>query len=456
MILDWYILKSFFRPFLLSFFLLLLIFDLQLIWLYFDDLIGKGINPITIIELILYASCKTIPLVLPLSIFLATIYTIGNFSENLEIIAFKTAGSSMFRVLRSLIIANVGLAIVAFIFSNNIWPVAKLNLQSTLYSIYNSKPDLLIKEGQFSDGINGYTIKVGKKTEIPGEYKDVLIFQDKAINSFKDSPNDSRVFNREVHAEIGVISPNELTRNLNIKLKNGQITEEIEESALPKLKVPYSIVDFDELEFNISMTLNNLTQSNLKSINLEWFSLAQLIGVQDSLMIESKLAQSNFIEQYIRLHSLDSSELLQLSTIDFRDILNTEASHRMDPIISQSARFALSKKDTLIQSRILINQKVLLSFTCILFFFIAAALGVILNRNGIGSAVIITLGLFLIHYFLSQLGEKWVESESMPIFIGLWGPFLIFLIFAIILFYIANRDGKINFLKLRQTQIKTK
>ena len=84
----------------------MLILLMQIIWLYVDELIGKGLEWQVIAELIFYFSASLIPQALPLSILLASIMTFGNFAENYEFAAMKSSGISLQRAMKSLTISQ--------------------------------------------------------------------------------------------------------------------------------------------------------------------------------------------------------------------------------------------------------------------------------------------------------------------------------------------------------------
>ncbi|GIS01207.1 MAG: hypothetical protein CM15mP102_20270 [Flavobacteriales bacterium] len=85
-------------------------------WLYIDELAGKGLDIITIGKFFIYFSPKLVPLVLPLSILLASLTTYGTLSENYEFIAMKSNGISIVRSMITLFIFHVFLGVDHFIF----------------------------------------------------------------------------------------------------------------------------------------------------------------------------------------------------------------------------------------------------------------------------------------------------------------------------------------------------
>jgi lipopolysaccharide export system permease protein len=161
--LDLLIVKAFIGPFIATFFITLFVLVLQFFWLYIDDVVGKGIDALTVGRLVIYLSATLVPLALPLAVLLSSIMTLGNLGETFELIAIKSAGISLLRFMRPLFFVSLLLTIIAFFFNNNILPIANLKMNTLKYDIIVTKPAFDIKEGVFYDRIEGFVIKIGKK-----------------------------------------------------------------------------------------------------------------------------------------------------------------------------------------------------------------------------------------------------------------------------------------------------
>ncbi|HCT22479.1 MAG TPA: YjgP/YjgQ family permease, partial [Chitinophagaceae bacterium] len=161
--LDILIIRAFLGPFVATFIISLFVLIMQFFWLYIDDLVGKGLDLLTLAKLTGLVAIGWIPLALPLALLLSSIMTFGNLGETFEIVAIKSAGISLARFMRPLLLVTIVLSGLAFLFSNNIIPVAQLKLASLKYDIIVSKPAFEIKEGVFFDKIEGFVIKIGKK-----------------------------------------------------------------------------------------------------------------------------------------------------------------------------------------------------------------------------------------------------------------------------------------------------
>ena len=160
---DAYILKRFLGTFIMTFLIVLFILLMQFLWKYFADLVGKGIGWDVLAEFFVYAITTLVPLALPLAILLASLMTFGNLGENFELTAMKSAGISLFRIIRPLIIFIAVVVVSAFFFSNNILPITQKNLYTLLFSIRNKAPELDIPVGEFYSGINGVNLYVRSK-----------------------------------------------------------------------------------------------------------------------------------------------------------------------------------------------------------------------------------------------------------------------------------------------------
>ena len=175
--LDLLIVKAFIGPFIATFFITLFVLVLQFFWLYIDDVVGKGIDGLTVGRLVFYLSDTLVPMALPLAVLLSSIMTLGNLGESFELIAIKAAGISLLRFMRPLFFVSLALTILAFFFNNNILPICNLRMNTIKYDIIVTKPAFNIKEGVFYDRIEGVVIKIGKKEKDDSTIRNVVIYE---------------------------------------------------------------------------------------------------------------------------------------------------------------------------------------------------------------------------------------------------------------------------------------
>ncbi len=172
---DKLVLTSFFGPFLVSFAIALFVLIMQFLWLYIDDMAGKGISLLLLLEVIGYMSISIFPMALPIAVLISSVMVMGNLAERYELSSMKSAGVSLLRIMRSLIIASTAIAVFSYICSDYLSPMANLKFKSRLYDIRKQKPALAIEEGVFNDDFRQFIIRVGKKERDNETIRDVFI-----------------------------------------------------------------------------------------------------------------------------------------------------------------------------------------------------------------------------------------------------------------------------------------
>ena len=245
-------------------------------WLYVDELAGKGLDIFTIGKFFVYFSPKLVPLVLPLSILLASLMTYGTLSENSEFIAMKSNGISIIRTMVALLVFHVFLGIGAFYFSNHVVTYGELKSYNLRKNLAKLKPTLAIREGIFND-IGDMNIKVNRKYGDNEQYLEDIILH--KINL------DDEINRIVIKAESGEITSNN-EAYLQLILKNGNRYEEvIAKNITDKQKYPHAKVYFEEYLLNIDISqFNNvdLNEENYRS-TYKMQKIGQLKTSVDSL-----------------------------------------------------------------------------------------------------------------------------------------------------------------------------
>ena len=174
--LDRYLLKSFTGPFALVFFIVLFILVMQFLWVYIDELVGKGLGLGVIAEFMGWGACTILPMVLPLSTLLASIMTMGGLGENNELLSMKAAGISIGRTMLPLMIVSFLIAISAFFISNELIPVAYEHIYALRDDIGRTKDEIKIPDGVFYDGIEGYTLRTERQDDETGMMYNLMVY----------------------------------------------------------------------------------------------------------------------------------------------------------------------------------------------------------------------------------------------------------------------------------------
>lgn len=450
-ILDKYLLKSFLITFATVFVILFFIFVLQVVWLFISELAGKDLDFVMILKFLLFKMPSIIPLVLPLSVLLASIMTFGGLAEDYELAAMKSAGISLQRAMRSLIYFIAALSVVAFIFANNVIPYAEYKFVNFRRNIAQVKPAMAIAEGQFSQ-VGSYNIKVEKKSGENGKYlTGVTIHQLSDLNSGS---------NTVIKAKKGELISSESSNILKLVLKDGNYYEDI----IPKKfedrnKVPFAKSEFKRYVINIDLSkLNKADMDEAQITNTNtMLTVGELSFTLDSLQknykkdvlstVENINQRSTITASYNPITTgadkLDKADVLKKYTNAEKTQILRVASGTVDAtsFSLESSRYELDDKEKNIsQHWIAFYDKFVIAFSCLLMFFIGAPLGAIIRKGGLGLPIVFAILIFIVFHFINTFGKKVAQQDEITPFLGCWMSSFVLTPLAILLTKKATDD----------------
>lgn len=460
-ILDRYILTSFVTTFTTVFVILFFIFILQGIWLFIAELAGKDLDFWLIVKFLLFYSPKIVPLVLPLSVLLASIMTFGSFAENYEFAAMKSSGISLSRAMRSLMFFIFGLSIVAFFFANNVIPKAEYKFINLRKNIIQRQPAMAIVEGQFN-AIGDFNIKVDKKTGDNGE---------KLIGVTIHKRKTGGTYATIIRSKTGLLKSSEDSNLLQLELFDGYYYEEINSTKpADRQKQPFAKSSFSKQIMNIDLTMlntNDMDDEQVAHTN-SMLTVGELNYTLDSLennyKVETKNITENIVQRsnavlypaerkisgkFIKKDStvvLDSVPKNLLSILESKDdkkrILDIAGNtiNSADFLITAGKNDLNNKVKSINNHWLAIYEKFVIAFACILMFFIGAPLGAIIRKGGLGLPIVFAILIFIIFHFINTFGKKLAQENGIPPFLGSWMSSFVLSPLAVLLTYRATND----------------
>lgn len=466
-------LQTFLPLFFMTFGICLFIVLMQFLWRYIDDMVGKGLGIPILAEMFMYAALFLVPMALPLAILLASLMTFGNLGERLELLAMKSAGVSLIRIMRPLIITISFVAVGAFFFQNNVMPVVQVKLYTLLYSMRQKSPELDIPEGTFYGEITGYNVYVKQKHNKTGLLKDLMIYD------FSNGFNNASV----MVADSGRLKMSEDKKFLVLSLYNGesfanlknQSSTGIKQTSVPYRRETFSsrdiLIDFNA---NFSRTDESFMQNQYMGKNMK--SLQQSIDSMSVRLdsIRSINATNVFRTSYRK--TLDKPEPAKKETANKKQGTEIKQKEREKTVVMNYDSLFLaqnpSEKASLL-SRAKSNietqrgdyffkaatlgdegynlrrhmtewhNKFTVSFACLVFFFIGAPLGAIIRKGGLGVPVVLSVFLFIFYYIINNIGFKMARDGVWAAWQGMWLSSAVLAPLGIFLTYKAVKDSVI-------------
>jgi lipopolysaccharide export system permease protein len=444
------VLRSFIGPFIATFFLTLFVLILQFFWLWIDDYVGKGIDTITMLRLIMYLSTTLVPMALPLAILLSSIMTFGNLGETFELVAIKSAGIGLFRFMLSLLIVSLFLSGMAFMFNNYVIPVATLKMKTLHYDLVNKKPAFDLKEGVFYTTIPGYAIKVARK-EKDSILHDVVIFEN------VPGPQDNIIA-----AEIGIMRISADKHFLEFTLKNGWRNEERGQRF--NTNSEYIRMGFKEYKkvLDLSSLSLNPTPDSVYKDRYEMLSVRQLGKAIDSLekynakygergqkelatyLPAVKYLDTGWVNVKPAPAKVDTFRKL-IPDSNYREVLEQSISYTnslKSAVEGMAADYNSRRKELRLHLTVW-HEKFTMSVAVLVLFLIGAPLGSIVRKGGIGTPVVFAVIFFVIFFLLNNFGKKFVKEDVLQPAAGMWLATVVLVPIGLFLIYKALHDSQL-------------
>lgn len=444
----------------MTFLICIFILLMQFVWMHVKDLVGKGVEVSVLAEFFVYAVATVVPLALPLAILLASLISFGNLGEKFELTAMKSAGISLFRIMRPLIITIIFICMGAFYFSNNVLPISQVKLWTLIFSLRQKSPELDIPTGEFYDGISGYNMYVGHKDTKTGMLYDLMLYD------YSEGFQNAAV----MVADSGRMYFTDDQKYLLFCLYSGESFENIDNQQQRATKsqqsVPYRRETYSSktMLIDFSTEFNRYDESVLADQHVSK-NMSELIASIDSV---SLLAHERSREQsmqmigskYFGRERKPNSVLepVEKSLSEFRSIDSVYAALPLKEQVramDHAVERAKSQRDQVDYNSLLLDEfrryirkhaielhrKFTLAFACLIFFFIGAPLGAIIRKGGLGAPVVISVIMFIIYYIIDNTGYKMAREALWPVWAGMWLSSFVLLPIGIFLTYKATTDS---------------
>lgn len=453
-LLDRYILKSYLTVLVSFFFILMFIFVIQTVWVFIDEFAGKGLDISVLLRFLLYYTPKLVPLVLPLTILLASIMTFGNFAERYEFAAMKSAGISLMRAMRPLIIVNSIACLATFYVANTVIPLAEFKTYNLRKNLSKMRPALAITEGMFND-IGESNIKVGRKYGENNRLLEDVIIHEK-------SPN--QVNNVVIKAAHGELKSEELQEGLQLVLYDGYRYEEVIQKNKREKNDPHSRIAFKQYTMNIDLrAFNNVDLDETKYTNtFKMQNIGELSQSIDSLTkgyvseIEG-FANTVYLRTGIKsINRLRNSKktLNYNGKVSYLNLFPKQERKRIlvaavNNIDMQLTNFNNQKRVFFIREKVINlhrlwrDDKFVSAYAALLLFFVGAPLGAIIRKGGFGLPIVVALSIFLTYHFAGTLFKNSAEDGSLHPFWGAWLISILLTVVGLVATVRASKDKSV-------------
>ena len=422
-------------------------------------LIGKGLSMEVMAQFFWYMGLFLVPQALPLAVLLSSLITFGNLGESSELTAIKSAGISIMRTFRSLIVISVFVSLCSFYFQNYIGPSANMKMAQLMISMTQKSPELEIPEGIFYDGIPNCNLYVQKKDMKTGKLYGIMIYR--MTGSYEDQAI--------ILADSGMIQTTADKKHLLLTLSSGEWFENMQSQELGGgASIPYRRETFADKRVVIDYDGGfNMADASALSNNAKSKSLSQLTSGIDSLNAAYDSIGRSIYDDVRRMYyyipkasekdSLAAVKLAQGQTCRFDSIygkltneqklkaVNMALSSVQSEVAELNFRSMItSDGDRMLREHYIeVINKFTLALSCVIFFFIGAPLGAIIRKGGLGIPVIVSVLVFIVYYILDNTGYRMARGDMWTVEFGKGLAPAVLVPLAAFVTYKANRDSMV-------------
>ena len=432
--LDKFILKSFVGPFIAILLIVIFILMMQFLWLYIDELVGKGLGFKVIMEFMMWGACTLLPLSLPLATLLASMMTLGNFAESNELLAMKSAGISLSRILLPIGAVCLAVSIGAFFIANDLIPVAYNEIYTLRDDIGRTKEEIKIPTGTFYDGIEGYILRIEDRNDKTGMMYKTMVYNhtgkkgntsltvaDSAMMTMSKDKSYLyfTLFDGSNFEETNTRKYRDTTLQLQeIEFRKQQIIIPLENYAFQKSdSARYS----DQVKSMSLKELNHGKDSIGGINNAAWEENSRNVKGQRSGLRYHRQMDSSFIAQQ---HTpLTAENIGEWKDLDAEIRAVERAKNKAEELQSTLSMYA---NDVSYHTRVLrgidieIFSKFALSLACFIFFLIGAPLGALIHKGGLGTPAIISVLFFVFYWVIDISGKKLARDGAVSPELGVF------------------------------------
>ncbi len=404
-----YILIEHIAPFLFAFFTITFLLVIDYVPKIIDHVIDKDLSIWVALELVGLNLAWMLALSVPMSVLVAVLMAFGRLTSDFEITAIKASGINLMRVILPLLVAGGVITFGMIQFNDKILPDLNKNARHLWADIATMRPTLAFRSGIFVSDIPGYLVLI-----------DHIDHKTSRVEGVRITETKDRSKPQIIVAKYGYMKMLDNNKTMQFTLYDGEVHE----------------LDINHPE-------------NYRKLNFK----EQVINIAD---VGSELKRTDSDYRTDRVLGLkqwrDKVARAETAIIPFREKINETIDRRadylfadtfhfpVDTVASDSAAYAVVTKDAEgfyrtversqqqidAQQRVVdkysieIYKKYSIPAASLAFILIGAPLAIMTRRGGMGVAIAISIGLFVIYWAFLIGGEDLADRGLVSPFWAMW------------------------------------
>lgn len=428
-ILERYILKENFKPFLSSLIVVTFVMILDRLLDLLKIIIEKQLDAWSIVEIFGLSLPFMMALTIPMAVLLATIMSFGRLSTDNELVAFKSCGINIFSLMKPTVIAALLLSLFMLYFNDQILPESNHILKNKMIEVNYRRPATAIEPGMFNKTKD---ITVYVRDRIDSELYGIMIYN-----------RENSKFPATINAEHGRIELSDGGNSMIATLYDGQMHERDD-----KDRDVYNIRNFKKLILNMPDL-----GFKMREVDSDYRSDRELNVKAMQAIISEKRSKAIAVEGEI--DSLKQELSFWKGTIEETDEKEKATKRLNNSLKIKSDKYENYEKKIRMYE-VEVHKKYALAFACLIFVLIGAPVGMMTKSNGVGMAFTVSSVVFMIYYGALTGGEQLADKGIVEPWLSMWIANIVLGIIGIYLIVISVREMKIYDLNILWKKLKSK
>jgi len=408
-ILTRYILREHIAPFFFAFFTITFLLVIDFVPRIIDRVIDKDIDLMIVLELVGMNLAWMLALSVPMSVLVATLMAFGRLGSDFEITAIKASGINLLHILLPLMVVASLLTWGMIEFHDKILPDLNKKARTLLGDIQSMRPTLIFQSGIFITDIPGYLVLIDRIDHATSYVQGVRISETK-------DPNRPRL----IIAKDGYMEMTDGGRNMRFSLNDGELhTLDLENPD------NYRRLDFKNQVINVSGTGSELVRTDSEYRTDREMNIEEMTEhVNQALDAAGPLREriTEYMQNKFRYLFSDSFTYNMKDSIDDRRALSLALSDASVLVrhVERNKQQIDAQARVMDKYQIEIYKKYSIPAASLAFVLIGAPLGIMTRRGGMGSAVAISIVLFIIYWAFLIGGEDMADRGMVSPFWAMW------------------------------------
>lgn len=428
MILARYILRFHVGPFLFGTLTVMFIFLMQFLIVNIDKLLGKGLEPTLIVQVIIYSLAWMVVLAVPMGVLFSTLMAFGNMAAAHETTIIKSSGISLVKMMLPVIICGVGLFYGMYRFNNDVLPDTNHAFKVLMQDIQKKKPTFAIEQGQFSTQLEGFTI-LSRKTDSTGRLYGMTVYD-------YQSPTRTNVLT----ADTGTVRFSADFSKVILDLTSGEIHQvnKVNRGDYRHITFSRHQVVIEARDFVFERSENGAFSRGDREMNIA------AMTEQRSQALSNVRRFDSLITNELKKYAQTKTSSLTLPSVDNESELKSFVARQSEGLKTTVESYLFQKNDYVRQANqyeVEIHKKYAIPMACLLLVFVGAPLGVATRRGNFGISAAISLGFYIFYWAMLIMGEKLADRNHVSPAVGMWGGNVIIAVVGLLLTLRANYES---------------